>query len=238
MSWLEQQWCAFDLETTGVDVFTDRIVSWAVGLVGGGQPTLMRTGLVNPGIPIPDGASAIHGIHDHDVLDQPLTVEAADRIAVALTQAMSNGLPVVGWNVVYDLSLLNAELDRWGLPTLEERLGRPVGPVLDGLVLDKFSDKYRKGSRKLVDVARHHGIELSDQDAHGAEADALAAARTIWKIATRSEYLASLTLDELHQLQITWAAEQAESFRAYLIKQGKPADDVTGVWPLRMQVAA
>ena len=51
-------------------------------------------------------------------------------------------------------------------------------PIIDPLVLDKAIEKYRPGSRKLADVARHHGgTAFADSSWHSAEADAIAAGR-------------------------------------------------------------
>ena len=62
-AWSEVVWAALDTETTGVDVETDRIVTACVGI---GDPKLgtwhPREWLINPGVPIPDEAAAIHGV--------------------------------------------------------------------------------------------------------------------------------------------------------------------------------
>lgn len=229
----------FDLETTGVDVHTDRIVTAYIGRVGAGLDTVDTDWLVNPGIDIPDGATAIHGITTAHAFEHgtPAPIAVAD-IAQHVAEALGEGIPIVGWNVVYDLSLLHAECLRNGVATVEQRLGRPVLPVVDGLVLDKQVDRFRKGSRKLVDVAKHYGIDLSEIDAHGAKADALAAARVVWRMASQHPGLSKITLLELHDAQVHWAAAQADSFRSYLERQGKPADDVTGEWPVRIRPTA
>jgi DNA polymerase-3 subunit epsilon len=234
MSWHLGPMAPFDLETTGVDVHTDRIVTACIGRVDGrsGAKTT-RTWLVNPGIPIPAEATAVHGITDEQAAGGAPAPQAVDAIARELVAAMLDNVPVVGWNVVYDLSLLAAELRRYQLPSLEDRLNRPIGPVIDGLLLDKQIDRFRKGSRRLVDVAKHYGIDLSEIDAHGAEADALAAARIIWRIGSLGRPELNLPLIDLHNTQVEWAIEQAASFRDYLIRQGKPCDDVDGIWPCK-----
>lgn len=232
MTWHTGPMCPFDVETTGVDTSTDRILSACTGRVGvPGEPSRFTTWLVNPGVPIPEGATAIHGITDAMALTGEPPAQALDAVAEDLCAALRSGIPVVGWNVVFDLTILAAELGRHGLPSLEARLGRAVSPVVDGLLLDKQHDRYRRGSRQLVDVAAHYGVTLDH--AHSAEGDALAAARTLWKIAHTYPALAAMSLDELHAAQVGWAREQAESFIAYLQKSNKPYDDVSGDWPLR-----
>ena len=234
MSWHLGPLAPFDCETSGVSVWDDRIVTAFVGRVGAGIQPEKNDWLINPGVAIPDAATAIHKITtEHAVTyGQPAPV-AIDEIARCLADALAEGIPVVGHNVSFDLTMLHFECVRYGVPTVEQRLGRPLMPIIDSLLLDKQIDRYRKGSRRLVDVARHYGINLSEIDAHGAEADALAAARIVWRIGALRRPELNLSLIDLHNAQVEWAIEQAASFRAYLQRQGKPCDDVDGIWPCK-----
>ena len=73
-----------DLETTGTDVREDRIVEVAVLTVYPGGKTVPFVQRVNPGRPIPAGASAVHGITDADVAGAPtFAVIAPDQIGRA-----------------------------------------------------------------------------------------------------------------------------------------------------------
>ncbi len=126
--------------------------------------------------------------------------------------------------------MLVAECIRHGHTAEADDLRR-IRPVVDTLVLDKWADKWRRGSRKLVDVCAHYGIVLTEADAHGAAADALAAGRLAWKIAQRWPG-AQGTASEVHDLCVTEKRTQAESFGAYLVKQGK-VDDVAREWPIQ-----
>lgn len=239
MTWHLGPMAPFDLETTGTDVYEARIVTACVGRVDGSSGArTTRNWLINPGVPIPAEAAAIHGITDAHIADGAQPGPAVDAIAVELVSAMLDGIPVVGWNLSYDLSLLAAELRRHGLPSLQQRLNRPVGPVVDGLVIDKHVDKYRRGSRKLIDVARHYGIDLAAEDAHGAEADALASARVIWRIVNQHPAILQVPLVDLHRAQIQWADEQAASFRAYRQGRGEPWEDIDGTWPVKPERTA
>jgi len=131
-------------------------------------------------------------------------------------------------NARYDVTVLDRELRRHGLATLEERLGREAGPVIDPYILNKQADKYRKGSRKLEALAVHYGVTLSA--AHTADADALAAVQVAVAIA---EKYAPLQVDagRLHAWQIGWAAEQAAGFQQHLRKTD-PYAVIEGEWPL------
>ena len=68
---LERPICFFDLETTGVNVVNDRIVEISVIKVNPSGKEDSKTWLINPGIPIPNVVSAIHGITDEMVKNEP-----------------------------------------------------------------------------------------------------------------------------------------------------------------------
>src|SRR5664279_2361925 len=93
----------FDLETTGVDVATDRIVELAVlKLLPDGTEQTFHT-LINPGVPIPASASEIHGIHDEDVRDKPEFRQIADGLVKFL-----EGCDLAGFNMIrFDLPVPN-----------------------------------------------------------------------------------------------------------------------------------
>lgn len=232
--WFDGPMCAFDTETTGIDPGEARIVTAAVVMVGPasalGEQRQVRTinWLINPGIPIPAEATAIHGITDAMVIDDGKPARTAVlEIAKVLEVARTQGAPIVGYNAVYDLSLLDHELARYGHPPLG------IGHVVDPLVIDRAVDPYRKGSRKLVDVAAHYGIPLGDQ-AHGAEADAHATARLAWTICSRTPGLRDLTLEQLHDQQAGWQKGWAEHYQQYLrTKKGQPDAVIDSSWPIR-----
>ena len=71
----------FDLETTGLNVSKDRIVEIAIVKVSPNGNEETKTFRVNPGVPIPAESSAIHGIFDEDVKDEPTFKEIGKIIA-------------------------------------------------------------------------------------------------------------------------------------------------------------
>lgn len=231
-SWHTGRMVCYDVETTGVDPHRDRIVSAAIVEVGGGEPARVSEWLISPGIPIPPGATAVHGITDEQAASGMSPDAAVHEITEHLLRCSRAGMPVVGFNVAYDLTMLLAEVRRHSIggDYADELAG--IAPVVDPFVIDKKVDTYRRGSRKLVDVARHYGIGLTEAEAHGAKADALAAGRLAWVLAQNFRDLAGGSANELHGKQITWKREQAESFGAYLRKQGK-TDDVSREWPIQ-----
>ncbi|MBT6005624.1 MAG: 3'-5' exonuclease, partial [Prolixibacteraceae bacterium] len=97
-----------DLETTGINVVTDRIVEIAllkIKLDGNEEEKLFR---INPEIPIPDEASQIHGIYDKDVEDEPTFKEVAKNLAKFI-----EGCDLGGFNSNrFDIPLLAEEFLR------------------------------------------------------------------------------------------------------------------------------
>lgn len=227
-TWRDRPFLSYDSETTGVNVETDRLVTACLGVAGGPERWSPRNWISTQDGEIPQGATDVHGITT-EWANEYGTDPAANlaEIVADLYRGWDAGMPVVIYNAPFDLTLLDRELRRAGLAPLEIR-----GAVLDPLVIDKAQDPYRKGSRKLVDTARHYGITLDDADAHGAEADALAAARIAWKVAAGFKDMA---------YAMEWQAEQyrlqRESFARYLAKQGKTLDDPSTDWPLRPLIA-
>jgi DNA polymerase-3 subunit epsilon len=243
--WWRQPITPFDLETSGVRTREDRIVTGFVGVLDA-QAMRVRVDarvLVDPGVPIPAEATAVHGITDAMV--QAKGAPPADSV-YAITKALADSLkariPVVGMNVSFDLSMLYWECLRHGVPTLAEMLGyhpaAPVGPVIDALVLDKHVDTFRKGSRKLDDhpekgpgLATYYGVPLTE--AHNAQADAIAAALVAVRIAEKYGMGGDITDDAaaLHGLQKFWAVEQRISLERYL-RRKNPATTLDRCWPL------
>src|SRR5690606_32132505 len=116
-SWVTGPFLGFDTETTGVDPRTDRIVSAAL-VMRDARGTRQRTWLVDPGVEIPQPASAVHGITTDHVRAEGLPPhQALEEIAAELTRATAAGVPVVVYNACFDIRLLEHELTRWGLPT-------------------------------------------------------------------------------------------------------------------------
>ncbi len=220
----------FDLETTGVDVETARIVSACVAVLDPDGSVVDRWDwLADPGIEIPEGASAVHGITTERA--QALGRPAADvvgEITQTLRVLFGLGIPLVVYNAPYDLSLLDRECSRYGLTPLAT-----VAPVIDPLVLDKAVDKYRKGKRTLEVTAGLYGVTLDD--AHDAGSDAIAAGRVAQSLARAYPEELDIPIADLHGRQEIWFAEQAASFADY-IRNVKGDDTFVSneSWPVRV----
>ncbi|MGP4004101.1 3'-5' exonuclease [Streptomyces sp. 8N706] len=231
--WFEGPLAAFDTETTGVDVEQDRIVSAAVvrQSAPGAMPLVTRW-LVNPGIPVPEAATAVHGLTDdhlqrHGRWPAPVMEEVAREL---VTQSAA-GTPLVVMNAPFDLTLLDRELKRHRASSLASCLGGASLCVLDPRVLDKHLDRYRKGRRTLTDLCEHYGVVLTG--AHDAAADAAAALELVRAVGRRfAARLESLSAAEIHARQAVWHAAQARGLQAWFAHNGS-SEAVDPAWPLR-----
>ncbi|WP_368074144.1 3'-5' exonuclease [Agrococcus sp. SGAir0287] len=216
----------FDLETTGVDTSTARIVTAFLGVLDErGELVEQHAWLADPGIEIPQGAAAIHGITTERARAEG---QPARDVVAAIVAELSNllraGTPVVAYNAAYDLTVLHHEALRHGIAPVES-----PAPVIDPLVLDKQVDRYRKGKRTLGVTCAHYGIELDGW--HEASADAIAAGRLAQAMHELFPQL-QVPADELHASTIDWATQQAESFARYMQRRD-PAFAADRGWPIR-----
>lgn len=232
----------FDTETTGVDVYHDRIVTAFIGLMNDrGEMTERWSWLLDPEVEIPEGASAVNGI-----TTERARAEGTDwkqgifEIIQRLDIIDKRGIPVVIYNAPFDLTILreNAAMAWPGM--------RPMVPhfVLDPFVIDKKLDPYRKGSRKLIHAAPVYGVEAR-ADAHDAEADCIMAGQIALAM-LRHKWLYQLDLETIHRRSIKHKADQSASFKAYKIKKAMQitgnaereaalaeAETINGEWPIQ-----
>jgi DNA polymerase III subunit epsilon len=224
-SWADGPLCGFDLETTGTDPETARIVTACVATEIGAE-LKVRTWLSDVGgAEIPAGASAVHGITTARARAEGIpAARAVAEISLELS-AFGRHMPVVIYNAPYDLTVLDREIRRQHL-----HVRPPDGlVVIDPLVLDKHLDRYRRGSRKLADTCAHYGVRLAD--AHDAKADTLAAVALARQLAARYPEIAVMTPPELRELQVKAKADQAASFQDYLRRKGS-TEVIDPSWPV------
>ncbi|MFM9469667.1 exonuclease domain-containing protein [Streptomyces scabiei] len=229
----------FDVETTGVSVTEDRIVTASLIFTGGGEMDAPHDYLINPEVSIPTGASEIHGIYDADVKARGSVAKIAlEDIASRIANGFVDGYPLIGYNISFDYSILNWELLRHGLPTLAERLGCEPQFIVDPYVIDKEVDRYRRGKRKLQYVAEHYGVVTGDYEWHSASADVKATIGIAEVLFDRYPYLSRMGFNELYGLQKMWRKRQSKSLQEYFRNEEKAGDSynpeavVNGEWPL------
>jgi DNA polymerase-3 subunit epsilon len=161
------------------------------------------------------------------------------------------GVPIVVMNAVFDFTLLDREMLRhWPemRPLVEPNdagiITHPI--VFDPMVFDRAIDKYRPGSRKLVDLAAVYGVPV-ETNAHDAEADCRMAGRVAIKLLGHSR-LADMTLSEVHAKLIPTHRSNALGLaqfwekglsklpmteRAERIQAIKEVRENAGLWPMR-----
>lgn len=233
MGWTQDVWLGFDTETTGIDVAGDRIVTAALVVreADGSTPS-SRTWLIDPGVEIPEAATAVHGITTAHAREHGAApAEALDEVAQVIAGALGSGAVLVVFNAAYDLSILRAELSRHGLATLEERLGREVSPVVDPLVVDRKVDRFRKGKKTLEAMGEAYGVAANDS-AHTADGDVAHTLAVLEALTARHPQVTEMPAADLHAAQALWHAEWAEDFEGFLRRKGRADAHVSRAWPV------
>ncbi|MBQ8770608.1 MAG: ribonuclease H-like domain-containing protein [Bacteroidaceae bacterium] len=146
----------FDLETTGTNINSDRIVEICYLKVYPNGNEESKTLRINPEMHIPEDSSAIHGIYDEDVKDCPTFKDVAKKIATDI-----EGCDLAGFNS-----------NRFDIPVLAEEFLR-AGIDID-LMKRKFVDVqviYHKLEQRTLSAAYKFYCNKNLEDAHTAEAD-------------------------------------------------------------------
>lgn len=220
---------ALDTETTGVNVFEDRVVTCSLIYDDGRGNQKERNYIIDPGVEIPRGASAVHGITNEIARAQGLPPgQGLREIASSMAVMMDAGIPLVIYNAPYDITLLQSEFQRYGI-----NYDRPFDKVIDPYVIDKAVDRYRKGKRILLETAKLYGFELVN--AHSADADNKASL-FIARHLLHKHFEDSTTIEELQELQKEWKAEQSASLQKYFRKTD-PDVTINGEWPFQTKAA-
>jgi DNA polymerase-3 subunit epsilon len=258
--WHLQRMAALDFESSDKVPATARIVTCALIEVGGGEPTVPRTWLVNPGVPMNPEAIAVHGITDeHAARFGTPAAASVKEIAEAVAELVAAGIPLVGHNLGgYDLNLLDAECARHGLGSLAEVCGQPLSRVIDTMVVDRHTAPFRRrvsesqGPYQLRTTAETYGLAWDENAAHDAEFDALQSARIAWRMGdiahrpaeqrpdwvldlrdrgARFNLLAGVSLEELFERQV-WHRQWAADFQEFK-RRSNPDAVINGDWPLQ-----
>ena len=245
--WHHQRMAALDFECSDKEPTTARAVQGALILVGGGLNTDMSAWTINPGIAQEPEAIKVHGLTDEYLAEHGQPAEAAiGAIAKAVAEVVAAGIPLVGHNIGFDLTLLNAECDRHLGDSLEGICREPLTRVIDTMVLDKHAAPYRRrvsetqGPYQMRTTAEMYGLAWDEEAAHGAAYDALQSARAAYRMGViahthpqqrpewvqqlrnrRGPYerfsdLAFISVEELHRRQVVWARDDAASYQSWL----------------------
>jgi DNA polymerase-3 subunit epsilon len=153
---LDRPLVVLDLETTGTDPARDKIVEIAVVRLEPGGNRSARTRRINPECPIPPDATAVHGIRDEDVREEP----PFPRIARSLLEFLE-GADLAGFNLRrFDGPLLEREFRDCGLDLQLDRRR----------IVDVMTIFHRMEPRDLSAAVRFY-LGREHEGAHGAESD-------------------------------------------------------------------
>lgn len=148
-----------DLETTGISISTDRIVEIAIVKIMPDGTKLVKRKLINPQMPIPAGASEVHGITNEMVKDAPTFKQVANE----LKQFMDN-CDMGGYNSNrFDVPLLIEEFSRSGMEF-----------SIEGRKMIDAQKVFHQMEQRTLSAAYKFYCNKSLEDAHSAEADATA----------------------------------------------------------------
>jgi DNA polymerase-3 subunit epsilon len=151
--------CFFDLETTGIDVARDRIVEISIFKVFPNGTTESKTWLVNPTIPIPPQSTAVHGISDEKVANEPTFAALASQVH----------------HMIKDSDLAGFNSDRFDIPLLAEELLRAgVDFDMKNRVSVDVQTIFHKMEERTLSAAFKFYCGQSLENAHSAEADTMA----------------------------------------------------------------
>ena len=151
---LSRPLCIIDTEWTHASAADARLVSIAIARLLPGGETILREWVVNPGVPIDPGTTAVHGMTDADVKDLPPFAAVAFEIADLLEDA-----DIGGYSVASDIQILENELNA---------AGHPLGTA-DLRIVDPLRLWQKREPRKLTDAyERFVGPIPEDLRAHDA----------------------------------------------------------------------
>lgn len=190
--WIDLPLAVIDVETTGLDFESDRIIEIGIIRFEHGEVIETYGELIDPGCEIPEEVTKITGIKPEDVEGKPSFADLADEIHARL-----QGVGIVAYNLSFDRGFVAAELERCGLAWPEE------APTLDPLI---FARQFFKNSprKNLGAISKKLGIPL--EEAHRATHDATVAGHVLYAFEDRLP----ARLEDLQVLQAQWEAAQAQ----------------------------
>lgn len=212
---------AMDTETTGIDYERDEIVTASLVEVGDDGKFKVTEWLLKTNIDSSPEAYSKHLISREEQLEKGTDYDTGiEEICKELTEKVDY---LVTANGAFDLSMLQGSFNRL---TTEEYYDLSAIKMIDVMVLDKYLDKYRRGSRKLTDLAEHYGINYEGVP-HNATFDSILTYAIFIKLRAVLESEGH-PLETLPRLCETKYHEQKKDLAEYFDKIGRRATVTTG----------
>lgn len=208
MCWTRQDVCVLDFETLGL-LPSDGACDVAVVRFSGGRIVDSFTSLINPMKPIPEGATAIHGIRDEHVLDAPTLPELAPHLL-----RLADGAVPCAYSSSFDAGFLHAEITGADCAMFDPKFGQWLDPLVVVKDVDRFISGL--GRHKLTNACARRGINIFG--AHRALPDATATGQLLFTMLQRSEIKACPLGKLLSHIGKRARAQEAD-FQAWLSKQ-------------------
>ena len=191
-----------DLETTGISITNDRIIEIAIVKIAADGTRLVKRKLINPGMPIPAGSTAVHGITDEMVKDAP----SFKQVANECKQFMDH-CDIGGYNSNrFDIPMLIEEFLRAGIEfSTEGRKFVDVQKIFHKMEERTLSAAYKFYCQKIL------------EGAHSAEADAQATYEILEAQVTRYPQMGA-SVDSI--VQFTGEDEMVDFARRFIKENG------------------
>ncbi len=191
-----------DLETTGISITNDRIIEIAIVKILADGSRLVKRKLINPGMPIPAGSTAVHGITDEMVKDAPNFKQVANEC-----KQFMDHCDIGGYNSNrFDIPMLIEEFLRAGIEfSIEGRKFVDVQKIFHKMEERTLSAAYKFYCQKIL------------EGAHSAEADAQATYEILEAQVTRYPQMGA-TVDSI--VQFTGEDEMVDFARRFIKENG------------------
>ncbi|HNI53719.1 MAG TPA: 3'-5' exonuclease [Chitinophagales bacterium] len=201
---LDKPLAFIDLETTGINLGSDRIVEISILKLFPNGNRETKTMRINPGIPIPAESSAVHGIYDADVADKPTFAQAADEL-----NAYLDNCDIAGYNSnKFDVPMLVEEFLRCGKGFDENRR------YIDVMRIFTLMEK------RTLEAAYRFFCDKTLENAHSAEADVTATYEVL--LGQLDKYGDALAHDVPSLHEFTKDGDFVDFGRRMIMKNGVP----------------
>lgn len=229
--WSKGPVIGLDTETTSANPQFARIVTSAIVLDDPFTNTVQNWNWIsNPGIPIELEATAIHGINDEYAQEKGRDPDIVIREMLSILSNLYRQYecPLVMVNAPFDLTIINQEMIRMQMGTLD-KIELPL--IIDTLCCDRRLDPYRRGRRTLTATLAAYGLTI--QGAHQAVNDIKASIKLARTMAIKYPQFATCDLELLQRLQRLAHKEWCEQYEEYRRLDNTGFTIASHGWPIQ-----